>query len=813
LRALADELHRHGMGIVLDIVPNHMAATAENPYWDNVLERGQASRYAAWFDIEWDAPRARGKVVLPVLGDELDAVIGRGELTLHIRDSGARVKYFDATFPLDPATLPREVQLAQLTPEARGAADAWASGPDGHKRLRALLDKQNYRLVFWRKARTEINYRRFFDVNDLVALRMETAEVFDATHGLVLQLVKDGTLDGLRVDHVDGLRDPAWYLATLRTQVDAARHAQAPDPFPLYVEKILSGEEQLPDAWPVAGTTGYDFMNEVEEIFIDPDGFSLIQAHYRGLRHSPELDFREVALDGKRRALRGALWSDVLRLARLAHAWNADVEIDDAAGAIVEVIAHMDAYRTYVVEPGVVGPEDKECLKRAFRAARAAADADIRAIALLEHAFFSHMSAGDHVRAELVARFQQASGPGAAKGVEDTALYVYLPLASRNEVGAEPDRRLDDAATRLHTRNAQRALRWPRALLATNTHDTKRSADLRARLDALAADPGMWSRYVGRWRRLNRNKKRVVAGKPSPDINSEYLYYQTLFGLWPAPRPDRRADDLPSREWLDRTRERLVAYMAKAAKEAKARTSWVDRDEEFEKALDNFVRASMVDGDNEHFLPDVARLTAQMARDGFRFSLARMLVQCVAPGIPDTYQGDELWNFTLVDPDNRAPVDFDRRRRLLRDLDASATLRAAFADGAAELDDRVKLALLMTLLRFRRERPHLVVEGDYLPLIPVTPVASPAEAGIFAFARRTAGEVCIAVARTRSLAGGMANSVHGSVTLPADLAGRWRSVLTDRAVELVSAEASVTAELALLMPLSQPCELLVHDNR
>jgi len=625
--------------------------------------------------------------------------------------------------------------------------------------------------------------------------------------------VKDGTLDGLRVDHVDGLRDPAWYLTTLRERVHAARHADAPDPFPIYVEKILSGDEQLPREWPVAGTTGYDFMNEVEDIFIDPDGFSLIEAHYRGLRHSPDLDFREVALDGKRRALRGALWSDILRLARLAHAWNGDVEVDDAAGAMVEVIAHLDAYRTYVVEPGVVGAEDKERLTRAFRAARSAADADIRAIALLERAFFSHMSAGDRIRAELVARFQQASGPAAAKGVEDTALYVYLPLASRNEVGAEPNRRLDDAATRLHARNAQRAARWPRALLATNTHDTKRSADLRARLDVLATDPGAWSRYVGRWRRLNRNKKRVVAGKPSPDTNSEYLYYQTLFGLWPAPRPDRRADDLPSREWLDRARERLVAYMVKAAKEAKTRTSWVDRDEEYEKALDNFVRATMVSGDDEHFLPDVARLTAQMANNGFRFSLARMLVQCMSPGVPDTYQGDELWNFTLVDPDNRAPVDFDRRTRLLDEAEATTTLRAAFGVTGIELDDRVKLALLTALLKFRRAHPQLVLEGEYVPLIPTAPFAAPAEAGIFSFARRAAGEVCIAVARTRSNAGGMANSVHGSVTLSTDLAGLWRSVLTDRVVELVSTEAGVTTEVALLLPLSQPCELLVRDNR
>jgi (1->4)-alpha-D-glucan 1-alpha-D-glucosylmutase len=812
LRALADDLHARGMGILLDIVPNHMAASAENPYWDNVLERGRSSRYADWFDIEWDAPRAQGKVVLPVLGDELDVAIARRELALHIRDSGARIRYFDATFPLDPSTLPRELQLAQLTPEAREAADAWASGPDGRKRMRALLDRQNYRLAFWRKARTDINYRRFFDVNDLVALRMDTDAVFDATHALILRLVKDRVIDGLRVDHVDGLRDPAWYLAKLRASVNGVRGATTPDAFPILVEKILTGDEELPPGWPVSGTTGYDFMNEVEEIFLDPSGFSLIEAHYRGLRHSPDLDFRAVALDGKRRALRGALWSDVLRLARHAHAWNADVEVETAAGAIVEVIAHLEPYRTYVVEPGVMSDADRMYLTRAFREARASGEADIRAIALLERAFLSHPVPHDHARAELVARFQQTSGPAAAKGVEDTALYVYLPLASRNEVGAKPDRKLDDAPQRLHARNLRRATHWPAAMLASNTHDTKRSADLRSRLDVLTADPGVWARYVGRWRRLNRAKKRVVAGKPSPDTNSEYLYYQTLLGLWPSPRRDRRADDLPSRDWLDRTRERLVTYMAKAAKEAKTRTSWVERDEEFEKALDSFVRASMVAGEDEHFLPDVARLTAQTADAGFRFALARLLLHCTSPGVPDLYQGDELWNFTLVDPDNRLAVDFARRLRLLEEGEPREVLSAAF-DHDAELEDRVKLALVRLLLRFRREHSELMLHGEYLPLAPGDPVASSAPSGIFAFARRTASEVCIAVARTRSHAGGMADGVHQLVTLPGDLAGRWRSTLTGRVVDLVRADSHVTIDVALLVPLSQPCELLVRENR
>ncbi|HJQ20626.1 MAG TPA: malto-oligosyltrehalose synthase, partial [Gemmatimonadaceae bacterium] len=634
LRALASDLHARDMGIILDVVPNHMSASAYNPYWDNVLERGPASRYASWFDIDWDAPAAKGKVVLPVLGDEIGKVIARGELTVDARDRGMRVKYFDRTFPLDASTLPRELQLAHLDPAAMSAATEWMAGAPGRRRLRALLDAQHYSLRFWRRARTDINYRRFFDVNDLVALRMETDEIFDATHALILRLVHAGVVDGLRVDHVDGLRDPAWYLMKLRAAVNAVRHADGPETVPIVVEKILGGDEQLPATWPVMGTTGYDFMTDVEELFVVPDGFARIEAAYRTLRRDSTLNFREAARDGKRRALRGALWPDVLRLARVPQRWKAAVPQDAIADAIVELIVHLEPYRTYIAEPGVVSDADRAHLDRAFKDAKKTARADPKVLDVLRRAFLGKPSASDTGRAELVARFQQTSGPAAAKGVEDTALYVYLPLASRNEVGASPDRPLADVVTRVHARNALRGRDWPRTLLATNTHDTKRSADVRARIDALTAVPDEWVRDVARWRRLNLRHKRVAHGKPAPDANSEYLYYQSLLGLWPAPSGDRGADDLPSREWMDAARQRLVAYMAKAAREAKTRTSWVDRDEAFEKALDDFVRQSMDPTQSAEFLSDVARLTARVASNGFHFALARVLLHCAAPGIP-----------------------------------------------------------------------------------------------------------------------------------------------------------------------------------
>jgi (1->4)-alpha-D-glucan 1-alpha-D-glucosylmutase len=806
LRALAKDLHARAMGIVLDIVPNHMSASADNPYWDDVLRRGAASRHAGWFDVDWDAPHAGRKVVLPLLGDELDRVIERGELTLHIRDNDTRVAYFDKTFPLDPATLPKELQLARLDPAARPAADAWAAGAEGRKRLRALLDAQHYRLRCWGTAHGEINYRRFFDINELVALQMESDEIFDATHALILGWVKDGIVDGLRVDHIDGMRLPLWYLAKLRGAVDAVRHPDAPERFPIVVEKILSENEALPHEWPVDGTTGYDFMNDAEELLLDSGGFKSIEANYRGLRHNPSLDFEAVARDGKRQALNGALLPDLRRIARAAHAWRKHVSVDAFAAAIVELIVHLDVYRTYVDEPGVVREADRRVLIAALRLARQQEGADDVALSILSEAFLAPPAPADTLRRELVTRLQQTSGPATAKGVEDTALYAYLPVASRNEVGGKPDRTLSDAAARAHARNAERQRDWPQTLLATNTHDTKRSADLRARLDALTGVPDEWARYVARWRRLNKPRKRVVHGRPAPETNAEYLYYQTLVGLWPAPRRERRVDDLPSREWLTRARERSVAYMLKAAREAKTRTSWAESDAQYETALDAFVLETLEPGDDAPFLGDVARLIALVAENGFRLALARITMHLTAPGIPDLYQGDELWNFTLVDPDNRRAIDFDRRRQLLEhDERFDALLRDAFSGVVALTDDRVKLALTARLLRFRREHALLMRDGDYVPL--------QTRADVFAFSRTTRGEAIITVARTgAALSRTNMEPAPGNVIVCDELAGQWQSVLTGRFVELVRNAHGTSVPVDSLIATDQPCELLFRPT-
>lgn len=804
LELLASELHRRGMGIILDIVPNHMSASHENRCWDDVLERGRSSRYADWFDIDWEAPLADGKVVLPVLGRPIDEVFERGEIRLHIRDSGSRIAYFDRTFPLDGATLPTEIQLAQFDPAGRPAAEEWASGPEGMRRLAGLLDAQHYRLVHWRDGTEAINYRRFFEVNDLVALRMESEAQFLATHGMVLEWVKAGIIDGVRVDHVDGLRDPSWYLSTLRAALDAHRHPDAPERLPIFVEKILGGDELLPADWPVDGTTGYDFMNEVEDLMLDPDGWAAIEANYRGLRHNPSLTFAAVEHDGKRNVLRGALHADVFRLARLLQRWSA-VGVTEAARAIIEVIVHLAVYRTYVAEPGVLRAEDRAVLEQAFAAARKATGAVERAaLDALHRAFFDAPDASDHLRAELVWRFQQTSGPATAKGVEDTALYVYTPLASRNEVGGAPGRPPEGAPQRAHRRNGARAERWPLGLNATNTHDTKRSADLRARLSALTEHTGEWSRHVARWRKLNRPLKRTVRGKPAPDTNSEYLFYQSLLGLWPAPRPRRRVDDLPDASWMKQAAERLSAYMLKAAREAKTRTSWTESDQQYEKALDGFVRESLALREDAHFAGDVARLTAEVADAGFARALARLLLHLVSPGVPDLYQGDERWSFTLVDPDNRRAVDFDRAIALLAKSAAGEdVLREAFSGPLGE--DRVKQAMTARMLRFRREQYELVARGEYVPL--ETPDS------LFGFGRRTGDELAVAMARTRSRDEGRNETRGARMRLPSGFEGRYISVLTGRAVELVRSGGEVSVWSDELVPPRHPCELLFRTRR
>jgi (1->4)-alpha-D-glucan 1-alpha-D-glucosylmutase len=734
--ALAHDAHAHGMGVVLDIVPNHMGTGAENPYWDDVLAHGRSSRYANWFDVDWRAPARRlaGKVLLPVLGDTLDAVIARDEITADVGDQGVRVRYFDHSFPIDPTTVPAELELAQRDPSAREIVAGWTRNDDGRQRLRALLSRQHYELAFWRSAQRDLNYRRFFDVNELISLRVENAEVFEATHAKVLEFVAAGVVDGLRIDHIDGLLEPRRYLERLRAAVDARRLPPASASgvrFPILVEKILAAGETLPANWPVDGTTGYEFMVALEDLYIEPTGYAKLEAAYRRSAEAP--GFHEVAVESKHRVLRKALNADVRRVAPMLAAvargagWPTR-SIGAYAGAIVELIAVLPVYRTYIdVEQPEPNDADRAILERAFAELRARRTADVAAADALERTLLGAWRAAEpalaRTRLSFVLRWQQLTGPAAAKGVEDTALYVYAPLASRNEVGGDPGVPVEGATARLHALLAERAVRHPRSLNATNTHDTKRSADVRSRIDALSECSAPWARRLAHWRRHHRALRTLVGGRLAPTRTTDNFIYQTLVGLWPigdAPSRDAERADDDSR--LLALRDRLTAYIQKAVREAKVSTSWTDPDAAYEAAISRYIAGLLDRKTGGAFLREVEQFVAGVARSTVWNALSRVVVHLTAPGVPDVYQGDELWFQALVDPDNRAPVDWPARDAALRRLQGiapdgapanPAQLRAWLA---APGDGRLKMYLFAQLLRLRRADGAPAPDAVYSPI-------------------------------------------------------------------------------------------------
>ncbi|HEX5386042.1 MAG TPA: malto-oligosyltrehalose synthase [Gemmatimonadales bacterium] len=822
LESLVAALHDRAMGLVLDIVPNHMAASSENWRWEHVLAHGPASPYARWFDIEWRVgERAlHSRVLLPVLGDLRARVIERGELRVALRGGELRLTYFEHSFPLDPSTFPlvlepaleaceaelgpanrgtielaaiiallrrlprrtargsrararrrrqsgeglrRLRKLCALVPEVRRrierAAARMGLGDEGGARMVRLLEAQGYRLVYWRRAAREINYRRFFDVNDLVALHMEDPQVFTQTHALVLDWRRSGYVDGFRIDHPDGLLDPLGYLERL------AAHAfpdYGPGHPPIFVEKILSPGERLRDNWPVAGTTGYRNLNELEALFLDADGAAQIERDYRRVvrRHA---SFTAVAHEAKRHVLESGLSAGVRRLAQRLHRLAAiarplgRVPVHELTRAVVDTIVYLPVYRTYIDERHPVpAGEDLALLEQALAAARARGRASAAAFAVLAGALLATepaMRTPEHegLRRRFVQRFQQVSGPAAAKGVEDTAFYEYVPLLSRNEVGGDPDSPVAGAAAALHAANLHHAHCWPGTMNVATTHDTKRSADVRARLDVLTEIAEEWEECVYRWRRWNRPLRAMGAGQLLPDANTEWLLYQTLVGAWPLellpPVPHGfDAVATPDPRALAEFRGRIADYARKAAREAKTHTSWVEPDPEYEAALDRYIEGMLSPSRSDQgpgtFLPDLVHFVRRVARPAMWIGLARTLIQLTAPGNPDLYQGDELWNFLLVDPDNRRPVDFALRRGLLDGL-AARFEQHDERDGllremmAGPEDGRIKLHVTWRALEARRWAPALFADAGYEPLT----AAGPRAGHVFAFLRRTAGDV------------------------------------------------------------------------
>jgi (1->4)-alpha-D-glucan 1-alpha-D-glucosylmutase len=782
-----------GLSQVLDVVPNHMAVVGrENRWWWDVLENGPSSRYADTFDIDWKSPDEGGsppRILLPILGDHYGRVLEAGELRLEREGGVFVVRYFDHAAPISPRTLEglllraagdcgsdelatlatalgrlppatatdrRSVQerhrdkevlrelldrLLREQPATAAAVDAAAAaGSADPDALDALLARQNYRLAYWRVASQELDYRRFFDISTLVGLRMEAPHVFDETHDLVLGLVRQGLVTGLRIDHPDGMRDPEGYLRRLFGATGGAW---------VVVEKILEVGEELPPAWPVAGTTGYDFLNVVGGLHVDPAGegpLTELHARFTGTATT----YPDMVREKKHLVMRESLAADVRRIVDLAadvlgrHRRYCDYTRPEIEAAVTEVVAGFPVYRTYL-QPG-----------------RPATDADVAQVAVaveesrarrpdLDGDLFSFLAEVLLLRVpgpteeELALRFQQLTGPVMAKGVEDTTFYCWRRLVSLNEVGGDPAR-FGTTVADFHRANRRAAEAWPSTMLTLSTHDTKRSADVRARIGLLSELPDHWALAVRRWSTMNEAHK----AEGLPDRGAEYLLYQTLVGAWPLPA------------------DRAVAYMEKAAKEAKEHTSWTRPDATYDEALGRFVRAVLED---PTFAADLAAFVAPLVEPGRVVSLAQVLCTMASPGVPDTYQGSELWDLSLVDPDNRRPVDYGSRRLLLEkvvEMDAAGVWPPPPDD-----EGLAKLWLVHRSLVVRRSAAAALAPGSsYDPL-----TTRGARAG-HAVAWCRGGRVAAVVPRlVVGLGGDWADT---SVLLPA---GTWTDALGGSVVE------------------------------
>ena len=747
-RRLRDAAVRRGLGLVLDVVPNHMAVSLPSNrwFWD-VLEHGRSSRWAGHFDVDWappDAP-ARNQVLLPLLADHYGRELERGAIRLEHEGGRFQVRYQEHVLPASPrsvaavldraaraigseelafvsralASLPpasdtdeesrrrrhvdasvlgrmlRRAASEPMTSEALDAAVAAVNeDPD---ELDRLLDLQSYRLARWRAASQELGYRRFFDIDTLIGLRVEDPEVFQDAHELVVQWIASGELAGLRIDHPDGLRDPTGYLRRLR--------ASAPDAW-VVVEKILAADERLPCSWPVDGTTGYELIADVTHLLLDPDAEAELTALWTEVSGSAQ-SWEEVAVQARRDVLRDVLAADLNRLAAVflelcrERRRFRDFTRAELTQALAETLVGFDVYRTYVGEDGSARPEDVDRIEKALERARAHAEAlDTELFDLLAGVLTGRLSGG--VEADLRSRFQQLTGPVMAKGVEDTAFYRYLRFAALCEVGGHPGRFGDPDAAAFHASCVARGRTWPRTMLALTTHDTKRSEDVRARLAVLSEIPERWGPTVARWRAQNQPHR-----PPLVDGATEYLLYQTLVGAHPIGAA------------------RLLPYMEKATKEAKTHTSWTDPEPAYDQAVAEFTRWLCEDAD---FQGELDLFVASIVHAGRVNALVQKTLQLTAPGVPDVYQGTELWDLSLVDPDNRRPVDHALRFRLSGELGAEP-------DAAAVLDRMdeglPKLWVVRELLRLRARRRLAFEAGAHEPLA----AAGPSSAHVVAYAR------------------------------------------------------------------------------
>jgi (1->4)-alpha-D-glucan 1-alpha-D-glucosylmutase len=773
--AMVAALKEREMGQIADFVPNHMGIIdPRNEWWMDVLENGPSSRFAAFFDIDWDPLKEglRNKVLLPILGDQYGRVLERGEFHMRFEEGAFCLTYYDWVFPLNPRSyhfilrialqklshysdedmyldlesiltaleyLPprtdteeekvrerareKEVvkrRIARLCNECPQVEDAIelaikelegkVGNPRSFDKLDELLNAQAYRLSYWKVAAEEINYRRFFDVNELAAIRVENPIVFDTIHKLIFEMLESGSVTGLRIDHVDGLRDPKQYLTALQRRYAELAGGDPSEPargLYLIVEKVLAEDEKLRSDWPVFGTTGYDFASDVTQLLVDStsaEKFSTIYrdfierfVHFESLIYEKKKLVMDVLLPSDIEAL-GHMLGQVSERDRL----HRDFTRDSLSTVVRELIACFPVYRTYITAESGVSEADRQVILRATRAAKrrnAAMDISIfdflRDILLLEK-FDQFNDETRQLQLEFVMKFQQCTSPIMAKGLEDTAFYIFNRLAALNEVGGYPQR-FGISLERFHERNRARLTDRPQTLLASTTHDTKRSEDVRARIAVLSEIPGEWQQWINEWRALNSTCKSDVEGDTAPSANEEYLMYQILLGTWPF-----------SAEEVDENYiGRIRSYMLKAVKEAKVNSSWVQPNEDWENAVARFVGDSL--NPDHPFRSKIEPAAARIAWHGMLNSLTQTILKFTVPGVPDIYRGTELWDFSLVDPDNRRPVDFSSHQQILEEIqkESADALFKSWHDG------RVKMLIITRLLRLRRAAPALFESGSY----------------------------------------------------------------------------------------------------
>src|ERR1700761_3338065 len=789
---LSAVLKQHDLGLILDFVPNHVGVHfADNPWWLDVLEWGENSPHAASFDIDWDQLpyRSRGGVLLPIIGTSYGEALEKGEIELRYdpAEGGFSAWYFEHRLPIAPERYSEILRAVVKEADAEatdtgkdllelasrykglrrpnhqeapafkaairdtaGGAEIIARGLDAYKAgagrstqisaLHHLLERQHYKLGHWRLASSDINYRRFFDVNTLAGLRVEDAATFEAMHGLVKRLIAEDKLQGLRLDHIDGLRDPAQYFQRLRRLVRGARGGDG-KPFYVVIEKILGEGEDLPRFSGVHGTTGYEWLNVITQVLVDRNGLDPLNEVWRQLSNQPPR-LEPVLLEAKRRVLETLLTSEFTVLARLlarvanGHYSTRDFSADSLRQALELYVLHFPVYRTYLTSAGPTAP-DRALISETLEKARAewfAADdgifdflRDALTLDLIAPGRPPHST--PRVR-RFAMKVQQFTGPLMAKSLEDTSFYRYHRLLALNEVGGDPQAGAMSAEA-FHQMMQARAEHWPHGMTATATHDTKRGEDARARLLALTEITGEWSSAVARWKILNAPHLVIDGQMRAPSAAFEYMLYQALLGAWPLGGADNSFV------------ERMQAYALKAAREGKQETSWLNPHESYETGVKTFIARILDHSVSGEFIGSVETLVQRVALLGAFNSLSQVTLKATMPGVPDFYQGTEFWDLSLVDPDNRRPVDFDARSAVL------AQVETADWDGLVQhwADGHLKLAWTRHLLKLRHELAEVFTDGDYQPI----EVSGADDDHIVAFARRHGRDAAI-VAVTKSLA-------------------------------------------------------------